>query len=351
VFLTQTDPVKLLTRTLVRDDRPFPVSGSKVPGALLLLAWAGSAVVARRLRHRLLMRLDIVIGVAVVLGITSAARIFGDIFFYLLLWAWGIAALMLLAIGWTIAAFVRTRLDADAAARAGRAGYVGLGVVLAVMLVAFTINASEVTVQSPRINDSLEALVPPTVDALEEMEGSGTRGPYLVTWLPDPQAIGSEGYGLLNELLREGFDARAAFVFRPGATRFHIIDPATAGLEVHLATGLPDIERWRCMTVGNTCSVDQRPPGIMTNRSEFREVAYNDPRSDAERAEYERMRQQVIDDLRKAGLDERIAQVDDNLFMLGLAAEVPEETRATIGDMLALGLPAAVFIGPSSGRP
>ena len=59
---------------------------------------------------------------------------------------------------------------------------------------------------------------------IERNERDGKDGPFLVTWLPDAEAIGSAGFGLLNELDRRGFDVRAEEPFRPGATRYHVID-------------------------------------------------------------------------------------------------------------------------------
>jgi hypothetical protein len=324
-FLTQLDPVKLFTHTIVRNDERVPVSGSRLPGVLLIAAWGAAVYGAWRLRVRRLLLLDLVLGVALVLGMISAARIFGEVFYYLLLWAWGIAALMLLAIGLTIAEAVRVR-RADAAV-IGRWAVVGGLAFCVVNTAVFARTAAYVDVQSPHINAVLAALSPPTIDALDELERAGGRGPYLVTWLPDPQAIGSAGYGLLDELDRHGFDVRADAVFRPGATRNHIIEPEDATTEVHLATGETEIERMR-------------------DRSAYREVAFVDPRSEAERAEFEQLRAEVAADLRAAGLDDRVAQVDDNLFMLGLAPGVPERTRDAIARMLALGMPAAVFIGP-----
>ena len=69
-------------------------------------------------------------------------------------------------------------------------------------------------------------------------------------------------------------------------------------------------------------------------------------RSAAERATFDRLHAQLLDDLQRAGLRTLSPRVDDNLFMLGLAPEVPEATRRVIARMLALGMPAAVFIGP-----
>jgi hypothetical protein len=309
----------------VHDGGGLEVTGSRVPGALLLIAFGASAVVAWRLRHRLLLALDLVLVVALVLGLVSSARIFGTVWFYLLLWAWGIAALMLFAVGWTVVESFRRRDPVPAARLVPAGGYV-LTTVALVVSIAFAAQASRVTVQTPRLNDTLGAVVGPTASALALWESRGGRGPYLVTWLPDAQAIGAAGYGLLNELDRHGFDVRAREAFRPGATRYHVIDERHPTLEVHLATG-PDIVNWA------------RDP-------RFREVTEFDPRSQPERAQFDQLHRRVVGDLRNAGLDRLVPQVDDNLFMLAIVPDVPASTRTMVSQMLDLGMPMAVFIGP-----
>ena len=328
VLLAQRDPWKLLTRTLVHDGGALEVTGSRVPGALLLIAFGASMVVAWRLRRRPLLLLDAVLGIALALGLVSSARIFGTVWFYLLLWAWGLVALMLFAIGWTAVEVVRARGGSgDALPRKfATAGATALAAVTVIASVVFTFQASSVTVQTPRLNESLGALFGPTADALDRLEHRGERGPYLVTWLPDAEAIGSAGFGLLNELDRRGFDVRAEEAFRPGATRYHVIDARKPTLEVHLATG-PDIANWRRDT-------------------RFTEVASFDPRSNAERAEFARLHAQVVGDLRAERIGDLVPQVDDNLFMLALAPRVPVSTRTLISHMLDLSMPLAVFIGP-----
>jgi hypothetical protein len=148
----------------------------------------------------------------------------------------------------------------------------------------------------------------------------------LVTWLPEAQAIGSEGYGLLNELLRHNFDVKAAVVFRPGATRYHVTDPNDASTQVHLATG-PDILCWQ-------------------RDARFHQVAAYDPRTDAERAEFAQLHAQVIEDLQREGLSNLVPQIENNLFMLALLPRIPAPTRHLMSRMLALALPVAVFVGP-----
>ncbi len=328
VLLAQLDPWKLLTRTLVHDGGAVEVTGSRFPGAFLLIAFGASVIVAWRLRHRVLLLLDAVLVVALALGWVSSARIFGTVWFYLLLWSWGLAALMLFAIGWAAVELVRARSDSVDLMRRNLApaGAAVLAALTLIVSVLFAFRASSVTVQTPRLNESLGALVAPTANALAQLERHGQRGPYLVTWLPDAEAIGSAGFGLLNELDRRGFDVRAEEAVRPGATRYHVIDARRPSFEVHLATG-PDIANWR-------------------RDSRFRQVAWFDPRSDAERAEFDRLHAEVAGDLRREGLGELVAQVDNNLFMLALATRVPETTRTLISHMLDLSMPMAVFVGP-----
>ena len=98
LLLRQLDPWRLLTESLSADIQPGDVEGSLVAGSLLVAVWAAATFVAWRLRLRTVLALDAVIGVALALGTLSAARIFGIRFYYLLLWAWGLAALMLFAI-------------------------------------------------------------------------------------------------------------------------------------------------------------------------------------------------------------------------------------------------------------
>jgi len=333
VLFEQLDPIKLLTRILVHDGGAVEVSGSRIPGALLVLAFLASVLFAWRLRNRALLVLDGVLTMALGLGLISSARIFGTVWFYLLLWAWALVALMLFAIGWTVVELVRARRPGADQPNRARWGAAVLGVIVVVSTIVFAVQASDVTVQTPRVNDTLGKVVGPTAAALRSIESGGDHGPYLVTWLPDAQAIGGAGFGLLNELDRRGFNVRAEEQFRPGATRYHVIDDRTATLEVHLATG-PDIANWQ-------------------RDSRYRQVAEYDPRSPAERAQFDKLHDQVVGELGQSGLASLQPQVDSNLFMLGLAQNVPKATRDKITKMLDLGMPMAVFIGPppsSGGR-
>ncbi len=94
VMLAQLDPWKLLTRTLVHDGGALEVAGSRVPGALLLVVFGG--VDRRRVAAAPCARCcssTACSSSALALGLVSSARIFGTVWFYLLLWAWALVAL------------------------------------------------------------------------------------------------------------------------------------------------------------------------------------------------------------------------------------------------------------------
>jgi hypothetical protein len=54
----------------------------------------------------------------------------------------------------------------------------------------------------------------------------------------------------------------------------------------------------------------------------------------------------VVAELQRVNQRKLAAQVDDNLFMLGIVPGVPAPTRKLVTQMLDLSMPMAVFIGP-----
>ncbi|HRE02048.1 MAG TPA: hypothetical protein PLV68_12170, partial [Ilumatobacteraceae bacterium] len=105
-----------------------------------------------------------------------------------------------------------------------------------------------------------------------------------------------------------------------------VIDPTTATAEVHLATGV-FVDEWRA-----------RPDAI--------EVATFDPRSPAERDEFDRLHAELIGELTRLGLTDLIETVDGNLFGVQVDSRIPEHLQATVRHMLELGVESAVFIAP-----
>jgi hypothetical protein len=321
VLLVHLNPWNLVAQ------HPRATTGSLVPGVLFLAAWAATAVIAIRLRHRSIMRLNLVLGVALVLSAGSMSRIFGLVWYYLVLWAWGINVLMLLAMGWTLCVVFGRRFGELSRNHAAIAGTVVLAGVVVVSSASFAIDAADARSPEPRLSKTVGALVPQTVRALDRVPApnGGRNGRYLVTFT-DPVSIGAQGFGLLNELDRRGFDVGVVEVHGGGATTHRVLDPAEATAVVHLSIG-PDIEVWRAK------------PGAQL-------VAYVEPRSRKERDLYERLRSEAIDQLQGAGLLELADSVDTNLFTTILNTRVPKPTKDRLAHMLKLGLPAAVFVGP-----
>jgi hypothetical protein len=334
VVLQQMNPVKLFQGTLVHDVAPPAVSGSWVPGALLLLVWAVSFELARRLRHALLLRLDAVLGVAFLLGVASAGRIFGEVFFYLVLWAWGIAALMLFATGWLVAVVVARR-STSTAVRARDLAVVGASVLALVLTGLLVSSATGIDVQLPEANDPLRVLTPGTARAMSKLEKGGYRAPFLVTWRPSQADIGAVGYGLVNELERRGFKVRADSAdgkYVPDYGSRHVVDPSKAAIEVHLATDRPNVIRW---------SADPR----------FREVAFYDPRLNLDHLGLHGVAQRLVKDLQRAGFDQ-VGRYDyGTLALVYITPGVPKPLQQRIAKLLALGPNRAVFIGPTGGGP
>jgi hypothetical protein len=173
----------------------------------------------------------------------------------------------------------------------------------------------------------LGRVLPPTVAALERGDGAapGPDGRYVVVW-SDASHFGSQGYGLLSELERAGFEAEAPPPWHVSVTNHRVVEPADADAVVHLATG-QYIDQLRAVP-------------------EALEVAYADPRSPAEIAEFTRLRADVLTELRGDGLDELVPVVDGNLFGAMTDERVSEVARRRMASMLDLGEPTAVFIAP-----
>jgi hypothetical protein len=325
-MLRQMDPGKVLGDVFLRPvgngegTRP-DTTNPWWPGALLTAVWVGSVVAAARLRVRRLVALDVAVGAALVVGAITTSRIFGFVWFYLVMWAWVIGGLMMLAVLWAAAAVLGRVLPDDTFARVRAVGVAVLIVVTVSFTVRLAVDASDVDVPDPKLSATLGKIVPPTAAALRA-EGRHDAQ-YLVTWR-DPATLGAGGYALLNELERLGFDVGVPADIEPGATKHRVLDPSQATAEVHLAAG-GDIDTWRA-------------------RADAREIAAVDPRSQADRARYERLRERVIASLRARGLDDLAERVDESVFSTAFDNRISARERALLTRMLDIGLPPAVFL-------
>lgn len=305
----------------------FHLSGSVLPGVVVLVAWALAAAAAWRAGHRLLRSLHLVIGWAFVLGVVSMSRIFGKVWYYLTLWAWTTTVLMVVSTVWTVSALVMQRQrDSRAPARLAIGGAVA-AVAVASLGLAF-VSAGRVPAPEQHLSDTLGHLVGPTADALARGDGDadGRGGRYVVTW-NDARNFGSQGYGLVVELERAGFDVGVPDTWRVPVTEHRVIDDGDATAEVRFATGV-FIDQVRGL------------PGAV-------EVVEYDPRSPDEVAEYERLEAQVTEALVSDGADDLVPLLETNLFGVQLDPRVPADVQRMVDRMLHLGGPVAVFIVPT----
>ena len=293
-------------------------------GAVALGIWLLAAVVAWRLGPRPVQRLHVVVGAALLLGLISMTRIFGLPWYYLTLWAWGTTTLAVGAVVWTVLSSWR---------RAGRSRTATVAVpalsvvVLAVVTLTSVVTFAGAEVPEQRLSRAVGALAPATYEAIERGSGAATGmdGAYQVRW-SDAADIGSPGFGLLNELERQGLDVTADEFFHVPVTEHRVRPREQADAQIHLATG-SYVERWR------------RLPGAV-------EVATYEPRTGAQIARADELRARLITRLRLEGLDDVAAQVDTNLFGASLDSRVSADDLADLTELLDVGQPMAVFIAP-----
>jgi hypothetical protein len=211
------------------------------------------------------------------------------------------------------------------AARAGGIALVGATLASSVV---FALAARDTGLSDARESEQLGDVVPGTLAALERpgAVGGGREGRYLVDFTIDPIAIGSQGFGLVNELERAGYDVGLPELHWAGGTRHRVREPADATGVVHLV-------------VGDAIAEMQRRPDV-------EQVARSDTRSPAEQAESERLDRELEAELRAAGLEDLARDVDRVLFSVALDPRLPPEAHGKALRLMELGLPVAVFLGP-----
>lgn len=320
---------------------------SPLPGAIFFAVWSACALVGWRVRRRHpgLARLHLVVAAALAFGLLSITRILGLVWFYLVLWGWGITALMLVAVTWTLAVVYREGLEAKRprmpSTRMPRLGSLGgrvgrqpgvpiLAVATVVTAAAFTYDAAHTPMQAPRENDAVANLAPSTVEALRsgDLIGGGESGRYLVRWDQDALSIGSQGYAIFLELERQGFDVGATDSYHAaGATHHRVLQPEDATAALHYVVGAEQIDVW-----------SDYPDAVL--------IDIYEPRSGGEIERFEQLHDEVSTAMLDAGLDDVTELLDDRLFMVQIHPELPQELLPKVVEMVRLSLPAAVFITP-----
>jgi hypothetical protein len=303
------------------------LSGSLLPGVALVALWAlAAAVAALVLRQRTLVALHVVVGAALALGLLAISRIFGPAWDYLMLWAWGTAALAAVAVVLTGLALVDRRLGSGSASRLSWAPLAALGVLVLVPTLLAARSAPDTEEAAMDQSNDLGALVGPTLAAIDDGEvpgPGGHDGTYLVTWT-DAYNLGGQGQGLLLELERRGYDARGDRGQKIALRAHRLVDPGDADAELHLAVG--------------GAAIDEAAA-----HDGARRIAYVDPRTPEQRADYEQARSEVVAGLERAGLDDMLRDLDSNFFGVAADPRLPAELRVPVYVMGQVRQPLAVF--------
>jgi hypothetical protein len=201
---------------------------------------------------------------------------------------------------------------------------VALGVAVLWPTLALTRGAPDTEDADARVSDDLGQVVRPTVAAIDDgiVEG-GPDGTFMLTWV-DPVNLGGQGMGLLLELERRGYDAGAPAPLRLAVRDHRVVTAAQADAEIHVAIGVP----------ANTTAAER--PGS-------RRIAYHDPRSATQRAEYDTLRADIVDRLEADGLDDLVPLVDENFIILASDERAPEDVKRALYIMGRMPQPLGVY--------
>lgn len=323
LMLAHLNPWALLT-----PNNSLSTGGTLLPGAVLIVLWGASGVLAWRLRERALAQFHAVLAVALAAGVFSMSRIFGYLWGYLVLWAWCLCGLVIVAILWTLSVAIGRVSNAASIRVAQRVAAVLVAIAFVSMAASFVREARRVEAPPDASQNAVaRGLALATLSNIERgaAPGGGRRGDYLVTYT-DPILLGSQAYVLVDELDRAGIRVGMVRKYAVPVGTQRVLDPDRASAVVHLAVG-PDIGLW------------EKKPGVV-------EVANIDTRTPLQRYGYDLLRQRAIAQLTAAGLQRLVPQIDENVFLLMTNDLLPGSIHVTLAEMIHVGEPVAVFIGP-----
>ena len=273
----------------------YTAKGFAIFGGLgLLVAAVVLAAFSARLDARLL-RLYVLLGVSVVLAIASSARIFGEVWGYLLEWMWSIAALIVVAVLWSIVALARKH--SVEGARDPRLVVVPVVGVVAVSAL-FAVQATSVEPLAYVFSQQEAILSQSTLAHVDRNQR------YLVVW-EDPIGLGGTGFGLLLQLTREGYQAGIQPTFKAGVPGRYVFEPGGYDQVLHVVTGL-NILPWRADPAA-------------------KEVACADLRTPDQRTMAHQLETKLTNALRARGLSNLLPELHANLFALILDPRLPSD--------------------------
>ena len=321
LLFMRLDPWRLLTDR--RPEVPFAAGHSMAPFTVVLVVWAVAAVAAWRLRAGVLLRLHGVVAVAVLAAGIAFSRIYGPPFAYLSLWSLDLAALVLLAIGWSAGLVGGRLLPAATARRFGSVAAAVLASAAVALTATATVKGASAEPTEPVASRVLGGITDETVDALRsgDLPGTGPDGTYFMS-AADPVYLGAILHGLVNELERAGLRTGSDEALRVAIGTPRVLDPGEATAEVHVAVG--------------PFAAEPRPGSVVVARFDPRDTPLGD--------RYERLRAEAVRQLEKTAPD-LVPRVDEVPQIAG-DPRIDARTRGLLNELRDVGAPATVFVGP-----
>ena len=303
-------------------------------GVVTAAAWALAAVASSVwLRpRRALVALHVVVGIGLFGAWLALSRIFGAPLYYLMLWVWSLTALAGIGVAWTLvelALRARPGVVAPERRRQVALGLTAVGVVVVAGLsLRLMTQPRPLPLGQASVGQQLGRLMPDTARGLDGR--GGREGRWLVTW-SDVAHLGSQGYGLVNELERRGFDVGVIEYHRWNFLQHRYLPSSAADGRVHLATG-EEVARWEAV------------PGAVR-------LALDDPRTADEQERFDELRAQLAGEFAAAGWDDLVEGLDLDLWSTGSDPRISGFQALLIGEMRELGVPAAVYVVPVDAQP
>ncbi|CAB4776038.1 MAG: hypothetical protein F2723_02895 [Actinobacteria bacterium] len=311
ILLAHLNPLRLIAGESA-------ATGPIIPGLIVLGLWASSFFAAIKRGIRELVALDAVLLLAIVLGLISTARIFGYVWFYLLLWAWVLLTLMLFATCWgLIVIFAERTPRGNARVERALAGVLIMATL--VLLASASFNALSVRDSTESASETLGELVQSTTRALNsgDVIGGGKSGHYLVDQAYAFDFYGTVG-GFVDELERAGFKAGYTTGAETQMTPKRTTQRGLASAVLQIAVG-PDIQTWR------------DTPGAV-------EIAFAGLDDAGERSTYQRLARDLIKQVPPDQLSGALANAYSS------ESELSDAAKRTIFKLQRIRLPHAVFI-------
>ncbi len=275
---------------------------------------------AWRRRDRLVLSLQSVMMATTLIGLVSTARVFGRFYDYVIRWMWALAVLWLVASIWSMWRAVGSRSKKSTNDKRLMA------VALAALTIAVTASGTIASVGAnpPYRNDSklVGGLAPQLTEVLSRQTD------YLLRW-HDPAALGGTAFGLLLELERRGehlfVDQWASAAARP----FRVRNESETDSVLWLVTGQENISTFAL-------------------RDDAAQLAFFDPRSNAERIESDDLRIQINEEMLALGHPEWVTLLDSQYghMQILLFTQIPDDLFTKVARYSEIRVPGAVFEVP-----